>query len=349
MTTKRRIVVYIVSILILIGLVWFVYHFKDKLLKVITPFSMALVIAYLLNPLVKRMERKRIPRTVSILVIYLMFSILTVVITVYVIPEIINNVRDLINTLPSITAKYQGIFNRLMSIIQTSQWPTDVKNSLFREIQNGVGAVQEFAMGTLKKTLSTLAAVATAMLDLILALIIAYYFIKDGEFFKKEVLSLAPKKWRNGIVNTGREINQILSNFIQGQLLTALMVGILETIGLMIVKVKYPLVLGLVGGLANIIPYFGPVIGAIPAVVIALLESPLKALWAAVVFAIVQQIDNAFISPKIIEGKLGLHPVTTILAVIVGGEFFGIIGMLISVPVTAILKVIAKKFIESIV
>jgi len=142
---------------------------------------------------------------------------------------------------------------------------------------------------------------------------------------------------------------EILSCFIQGQLLTALIIGIMETVALAIIGVKYSPILGFIGGISNIIPYFGPFIGAIPSVAVALIDSPVKAFWTVVAFLVIQQIDNAFISPKIIEGRLGLHPITTILAVLAGGEFFGIIGMLVAVPVTAVLKVILKRLIEAIV
>ncbi|NLB77703.1 MAG: AI-2E family transporter, partial [Clostridiaceae bacterium] len=161
-------------------------------------------------------------------------------------------------------------------------------------------------------------------------------------------LLLLPRRWRAGTIDLGKKISRILAGFIQGQLMTALIVGVLETMGLILVGMKYPLVLGMIGGLANIIPYFGPYIGAIPALAIALTISPLKAVWVAAVYIVVQQIDNSFISPKIIEGRLGLHPVATIFAVLVGGEFFGIIGMLLAVPVMAILRVFVNKFVEII-
>jgi predicted PurR-regulated permease PerM len=140
-----------------------------------------------------------------------------------------------------------------------------------------------------------------------------------------------------------------LSKFIQGQLLTAIIVGVLETIGLFLVRVKYPLVLGVIGGIAEIIPYFGPVIGAVPAVAIALIESPIKAMWAVLVYVVVQQLENAYISPKIIEGRLGLHPVATIMVILAGGKFFGVAGMLLAVPVTAILRVLIKRTINAVV
>lgn len=264
-------------------------------------------------------------------------------------PEVLSNGKELFKTLPNITSSYREYFNNCISKIKASKWPPEVKDLIFNEINYGAGFLQVYAARVMKKTLSVLASSIVIMLNIVLSMIIAYYFLKDAEVLKNSTLMLVPKKMRNDVINTGRELNSIATHFIQGQLTTALIVGIMETIGLYLIKIKYPFVLGLFGGVANIIPYFGPFLGAIPAVAVALLQSPYKAALAALVFIVVQQIDNAFISPKIIEGKLGLHPVTTILAVLVGGEFFGIIGMLIGVPVAAMLKVILKKIIDLIV
>lgn len=349
MGQKKRVFLYIIMIVIVGLIAWFFYSSRVKIGKILTPFFMALIIAYLVHPLVIKMERKNVKRRNGIILIYLFFSLALISIILFIIPGIISNIKELIITIPTITSQYEEMFKKFMSSIQSSGWPTEIKSTLFREIQNGSGMIQERMIDGLKRVLMGFIETVTALFDLILAMIIAYYFIKDAEFFKEAVLSLTPRKWRNGIIATGREVNMILSSFIQGQLLTALIVGVLETLGLILIKAKYPLVLGLLGGVANIIPYFGPLLGAIPAVAIALIESPLKALYTALVFTAVQQIDNAFISPKIIEGKLGLHPVTTILAVLVGGEFFGILGMLVSVPIVAVLKVIIKRAVEAIV
>ncbi len=349
MLVKKRFLIYSALFLGLLLLGLFFYHYRGKIAGIIAPFIIAVVIAYLLKPLIVKLEAKHIPCAASILLIYLFFSLLLLTATIFVVPELINNTKDLTNTIPVLTDKYQKLFNGFMSHIQSSKWSPDIKNAIYREIQNGSIAIQDYVMENLRKALNALIKIVTILFNLVLSMIIAYYFIKDAKFFREYFLSLTPRKWRNGLIGTGREINLILSNFIQGQLLTALIVGILESVGLFLINVKYPLVLGLVGGIANIIPYFGPFLGAIPAIAIALIDSPMKALWTIVVFSVVQQIDNAFISPKIIEGRLGLHPVTTILAVLIGGEFFGIMGMLISVPAFAIIKVILKRTVEAIV
>lgn len=349
MPGRRKTMFYLLMIILLIGIIVFFYLYRGKIGKIFLPFIMAVIISYMLHPLVVKLEENNIKRSTAILLIYLVLGVMLTVLVIFIVPQLINNTRELINVLPGITLEFSDNFNGMVRIISSSKWPEDIKTAIYRELNNGVVTVENMVLDTLKNTLSGLMKTVSTFFDLILAMVIAYYILKDAEHFKHVSLSLVPRGWRNWLMVTFREINGVLSRFIQGQLLTALIIGILETIALFIVRVKYPLILGMIGGIANIIPYFGPFIGAIPAVAIALIESPVKALWTIIAFIIVQQLDNGFISPKIIEGRLGLHPVTTILAVLVGGEFFGIIGMLISVPIAAIIKIIGKRTIEAIV
>jgi len=346
MINVKKTVFYIILVLIVMLTVIFIYFYSEKIIQILSPFFIAAIIAYAIYPLVIRFERKGIKRNVAIIVIYTFIALVLIFLTLYITPHVFNNAKELFNTLPQITNKYQQIFNSFISKIETSKWPPEIKNLIFSEIDNGTNFIQNYASLAMKKTLSIVASSVIILFNIALSMIIAYYFLKDIEGIKRSTLMLAPKKMRNNLINIGRELNAIVTNFIQGQFLTAIIVGTLETIGLYAVQVKYPFILGVIGGVANIIPYFGPVIGAIPAVAIALLESPVKALLTAIIFILVQQIDNAFISPKIIEGKLGLHPITTVIAVLIGGEFFGIVGMLVAVPITAMIKVIFKRIID---
>lgn len=344
----KRIIPFIASIIVFLLIFIFVYYYRGSIYRIVRPFLIAVAIAYLVHPMAVRMERKGIRRGTGILLIYLGFSVFIVSAGIFIVPELLSNARELMETLPDIIAGYQNMFNGIIAFIRKSKWSEDVKGIVFSEI-NAVGAsTQAYISDMMKRSLAVFIGTVTILFDVLVAMVIAYYFIKDASLFKRLVLSLVPRKWRNGITGTGRDINRILSNFIQGQLLVALIVGILETFGLIIAGVKYPLVLGLLGGMANIIPYFGPIIGAVPAVAVALIESPVKALWTVIIFIIIQQMDNTFISPRIIEGRLGLHPVATILAVMAGGEFFGIAGMLLSVPVAAVLRVVIKRGIDAI-
>ena len=318
-----------------------VYH--HKIIAIATPFLMALVLAYIILPVIKQFDQRKVPRKVSILLIYATIIIFASAFVVFIIPELISNAKSLINILPEIISSYQEKFNDFLNIIRTSSWSGDLKGVLIVEIQSGASNAQGMAMGFLKDIVGSSVKTVYMVFDIMLAMIIAYYLLKDIELFKRMALSLFPTKWKGLIAETVDEINSVLSSFVKGQLLTALVVGIIEVIGLFIVNVKYPLILGLIGGFSNMVPYFGPIIGGVPAVAVALIDSPLKAFYTLVMFFIVQQIDNTIISPRIIERKLGLHPITSIFAVLVGVEFFGILGLLLSVPVTAVIKLVAKK------
>ena len=349
MRNVKKTIFYIIVSVLFVGIIIFVYFFGDRIFKILSPLLMAIVIAYVIYPLVIKFERKGIKRSIAIIVIYAFIILSMVFFSIYIMPYVLDNAKELFNTLPSITNNYKELFNSFISKIRTSKWPPEIKNLIFSEINNATILLQQYFSNTMKRSLGVVASSIAILINTVLSMIIAYYFLKDIDGIKRSTLLIAPKRMRNELVNIGRELNSIISHFIQGQLLTACIVGILETLGLYFINVKYPFVLGIIGGIANIIPYFGPFLGAIPAVAIALLDSPSKALFAVLVFIIVQQIDNAFISPKIIEGKLGLHPITTIIAVLVGGEFFGIIGMLVGVPITAMLKVVFRRVIDLVV
>jgi predicted PurR-regulated permease PerM len=158
-------------------------------------------------------------------------------------------------------------------------------------------------------------------------------------FFKEEKF--------HSINETGKEINQILSRFIRGQLLDALIVGLLSSIGLSIIGLDFAFLIGFSAGIANIIPYVGPVVGCIPAIIVGVLSShPINALWAVLVFFIVQQLDGAVISPKVVGDSTGLHPVFIMVAIIIGGYAGGILGMLLSVPIMGIIKLFVVKYYD---
>ncbi|HNU81001.1 MAG TPA: AI-2E family transporter, partial [Bacillota bacterium] len=137
-------------------------------------------------------------------------------------------------------------------------------------------------------------------------------------------------------------------HFIRGQLLAALIVGILSSIGLSIIRLDFAILIGMTAGIANIIPYFGPILGSVPAVIVGLLSgNPVKALLAIIVLVAVQQIDGTLISPRIVGSSVGLHPVFVMLSMIIGGSYLGLLGMLIAVPIAAIIKMFLVRWMEN--
>ncbi len=142
------------------------------------------------------------------------------------------------------------------------------------------------------------------------------------------------------------EINDIISKFIRGQLLDGLIVGLISSIGLSIIGLDFAILIGITAGIANVIPYVGPLIGCIPAIIVGILSpNPIMALWAVLLLLAVQQLDSAVISPKIVGDSMGLHPIFVIMAIIIGGNLAGILGMLLSVPVAGIIKLFLMKVV----
>jgi len=338
----------IVAVLVIVLLTVFLYNYRKAILRVLNPVFFALIISYLVKPLVKKMQNKRIPCSISIILVY-SFIILSVgAIIIYILPGLIDNTKDLISTIPDIVLNYQEKFNKLLLNIKKSNWSPDIKNAIFNEVNDSALFIENFAINSLKVFTSHLISSLRIFFDFILGLVIAFYFIRDTDYFKSILISLIPKKWRKFAVQIGQDVNLIITSFIQGQLLTAIIVGVLEFIGLFLVKVKYSMILGIIGGIFEVIPYFGPIIGAVPAVAIALLDSPAKAVWTVLVFVIAQQVENVLISPKIMQSKIGLHPVATLIAVLAGGELLGILGMIISVPLVAIFKTAINRTVEEL-
>ena len=344
---KKVTIAVTLGVILLAGYVFYINI--DKLGTVIMPFVIGGLIAYILNPLVNNLQKRKFPRWLAIALIYLLFLLVIVLCLNYFIPKLYSNISDLISNIPMYTEEYNQRFNNFQSAVNYSSLPIQIKNIVISQIHANVSAMQSVFLVFLNNSIGTINSIFSLVVNFVLGLIIGFYVLKDIDYFKKQAASLVPRRWRGTTGSTVREINVLVTGFIQGQLLIAAIIGTLEIIGLSIAGVKYAFILGLIGGIANIIPYFGPFIGAVPAISIALLDSPMKALFAALVFIIVQQIDNAFITPRVMSEKCGMHPLLIIFVVLLGGSLFGILGLVLAVPITAIIKVISGKIIERIV
>lgn len=345
----RKLIFWLVILLLIAAAVFFIYRYREKIARILTPLILTVVLVYIVKPMADRLAVRKVPAGIAVLLVYLFIFAVLAAFGFYLIPELAANIMELMETMPQLMSSYETIFNNLISTIYSSNWSGQVKDAVFEQINSLTEQIRGWLDRLLENGLKLAMDMVRVIVDSALALVISFYVIKDGEKFRDQALLLVPRRWRNGLLDTFRQISRILAGFIQGQLMIAFIVGMLETVGLALIGMKYPLALGMIGGLANIIPYFGPYIGAVPAIAVALTISPMKAVWTAAVFIVVQQIDNNFISPKMIEDKLGLHPVATIFAVLAGGEFFGVPGMLLAVPVVAIFRVVINRIVEAIV
>jgi len=321
------------------GLLFFAVKYAKAFFQALLPLGIGILIAYILLPLVEVLDNLKIPRTISIVISFVLSLVVFLVILLWLIPIFVNNIRDLTTVLPEM---FEEIYLNLKGFIERNI-PSGWQQELLKELDNNLAKAQEKLTQTLYNFISTLPKTVSVILDVLLAWILSFYILKDKEQLVSNLKYFFPKSIRGEMVCFFRDIHRVVLRFIQGQVLIAIILSILETLGLYLVGMPYAPLLGFIGGLSNIIPYFGPYIGAVPALAVALTISPWKAVWTAAVFLIVQQLDNIYLSPRIMEGKLGLHPVTTILAVIVGGSLFGMAGLLFSVPLVAMLKILVKR------
>lgn len=322
------------------------YNILFEALKIIIS---SVIFAYLINPIVNVLEKKNISRFWGVLIIYISFiAIISIISFIFVpniirefkrliidLPEYINNIYDYINIF---YLKYAKNIDNLPPIFQ------GIKDALI----DNIGNIENSIISSIRKITDSMFNIFSKIIAFVTVPILTFYFLKDKDYFKRKVFLAIPKHYRKDSVKIAKEIDRALSEFIRGRLIVAVFVGVSTTLALLLLRVNFAFLIGMIAGLADIIPYFGPVIGIIPAVFFALLESPIRALWVIIIFTIIQQVENDIITPKIIGESMGLHPVTVILSLIVGGGLFKILGMLLAVPAVAVFKIVFTFLVDKL-
>jgi len=320
-----------VSLLILSGisLIWVLYLARG----VLWPFVLALLLVYLLAPLVDYLTDKKFPRVAATLCAYiLLFSIFTLIMLV-VIPRLVDAFQEISSQLPqyieatkeyaaSLQEKYRGL-RLLLEREELTDW-----------IFQGIGALTG-------KIAQSIAGVPAGIFLFILSLIVSFYLLKDAKKIRSALINYIPKEYQKKVSEFLTDVDKVLGGYIRGQLIIAAVVGTSIGIGLFLLRIKYAFVLGTVAGVFNVIPYFGVVISIIPALSLGLLKDPFSAwifLWVILLFIGVNQVEMYFLAPRILGREVRLHPVAIIFAIVVGGAALGMLGVLLAIPALAILK-----------
>lgn len=230
-------------------------------------------------------------------------------------------------------------------LVTNSQDPlTNMFNSFSNAITNILGNVQKSALDSLRSVVVKLYGLVTSTLKIVLVLIFSFYFSIGKEKYLKSFKKSIPNKYREDVNYLAVRINTSLQQFIRGRLLLALFVGFLTMIYLLILRVDFAIVIGMITCIADIIPYIGPFLGFVPAVLFAFMDAPLKALWVSILFIIIQWAENNILAPKLIGDSTGLNPLAVLISIIIGGGIFGIWGMVVSVPLVSIILILLDFF-----
>lgn len=316
-----------------------------SLRRVVMPFFLAFLLAYVLLPVVKYFLKRHIPVAFVILLVYLLILFIFYLIIFIALPNFLQELENLSLYLPDMTSQLQGWWDNLRERIETLALPANLQNNisdLFTSTERRLG-------GFLQSSAFSVADFLRYLGYFLLAPILSYYILRDKELIKKKLISLLPPGERPELLRIGRDINHLIRQFIFGYVLVAIMVGFLSFIALYLMGVKYALLLGIIMGLMDLIPYFGPFIGMAPAIVFALMQSPTLAFLVLIVLGAIQQFEAIILTPKIVGGRIGLHPLVIIFVVMAAGYWFGILGMLLAVPVTAALRLIVAYFYSRLV
>lgn len=300
---------------------------------VLAPFAIAMIISYVLNPIVVLLNRRKVPRTVAVLLIYVVFLTSLTVVLMNLIPMFMEQLLELNEHIPQFTMKAQSVVD---SFNESEFLPESVRegiNGSLNKLENGVS---EGISNYLNGIGSTLDTVFVAFIIPFLA----FYILKDFQLIEKTVLAVVPKTHRKHTIKLLLVIDDALGNYIRGQFIVCIIIGCLAYIGYWMIGMPYALLLASVVAIFNIIPYLGPYFGAAPAFIMALTISWRLALYVIVVNMVCQVLEGNVISPQVVGRSLHLHPLAIIFALLVGGEVAGVFGLILAVPCFAVLKVV---------
>lgn len=317
---------------------------------VLAPVFMALTLAYILDPVVDQMEERNIPRTTGIFIIVTALLLVMTGLALYLIPMIIDQIVGLSRWLDNLDSFWDRLREQYMPQLQqymeeNPEQVADWRQSAIDSLKANANALLSGILEGLSGTFRSIGQFLSSMLSLILVPVLAFYLLRDFDIMTERVRLLIPVKRREVVVSFVREMDQALGNFIKGQLLVALILSIIYTIGLWIAGTPGFLLIGIVAGFANLVPYLGIAVGFIPAVLLTYATG--NPLWQIIVsaatFVVGQTLEGMVITPKIVGDSVGLHPVLVMVALMIGGAYFGLTGMILALPVSAVLIVVLKR------
>jgi predicted PurR-regulated permease PerM len=303
------------------------YLLRDVLLVLI--FS--IIIASAVGPFADWLEKAKIPRLLAVLFLYLSFFGLIIVILSLVVPFISMEISQLTVALPKFIASLSGALEKAQQSTTTHYF------DFFSEIQNLLDSFSQFLQVTSTSVINLLINIFGGILSFIATIIISFYLSVMRGGIINFLNSIVPEKYEEYVVNLWRRTERKVGRWFQGQLLLALTVGVLVFVGLSLLQIKYALLLGLVAMVLEIIPIAGPVISAIPGVILAFVQSPAMGIWVLLLYIAVQQMESHILTPLILGKSLGMNPIVVIIAVLVGGQMAGILGIIISVPIAVVI------------
>ena len=342
--------IYGLTALVLLGIVIFIF---DKVSYVFEPFIIvfntiaapiivSLVLFYLFNPIVNLMERYRIPRLLGITIIYVaIVGIITLIVNL-LFPLIGSQVESFIKNSPHYLSKITQSVDKITNNSLLSGYMGQINDWLESAQKKIPSMLSDYFDGFGSKLASFAEAVANVGVVIVTTPFVLFFMLKDGHRFKDYTTKIMPPKFRKDFHDLLEKMSVQVGSYIQGQIIVSFCIGVLLFIGYSIIGLKYALVLASIAAVTSVVPYLGPTIAISPAIVIAIITSPLMLLKLAIVWTLVQFFEGHFISPNVMGKTLKIHPLTIIFILLCAGNLMGVVGVIIGIPFYAVLKVLVS-------
>lgn len=325
--------------IILINKEWQILGFIFKLLKVLAPFFVGLVLAWLIDPIIKYFQKKKVSRIVTTSIVFALLITIIYLLFNWMIPVMFEQLNDFIQMLPKILNDIINWFNNIFNGLKSTEF-INFDNIKLETINSVEAFISELTTSLPKTFISIVKGMFSFFGVFLLGLMIGFYLLFDFDNSKRVIFNIIPKRFRKEFISLFFEINTSLLNFVKGTAITSTLITVLCTLVFSLVGLKAPLLLGLICGITNVIPYVGPYIGAVPAIIVAFSNSTGTGILVGVLIFIIQTIEGNVIHPLVMSKAMRLHPVTILISLLIFEYFFGVIGMVIAAPVVAILKII---------
>ena len=340
-------VLYLIGIIVLLILLsrlfieYKIFKILGEILSVISPLFIGFVIAWLIDPLIKKItkiSKNTIPRFVSTIISYLIVIGIIVTMIIIISPHLASQIKEFAVKIPYILNDIKEWITNLFETvsvkgINSKEISQELTKKIIKVTQSSTSEIANFVLKTGTGTINVLA-------DIILGIMVAFYLSLTFDKLNVRVEKKLPESWRDNYQELTKRINTSLRGYVSGVIVIMLLVFITQLIGFSIIGLDAPIIFAMFCALTDIIPYFGPYIGAIPAVIVGFTQSPLIGVLTILVIFICQQLENNIYQPIIMGKTMKLHPITIMLGLLLFGHFLGIVGMIIATPVIATIKVI---------
>ncbi|WP_312202937.1 AI-2E family transporter [Anaerospora hongkongensis] len=327
--------------IIIVMIVWLL----SKVTSIYLPVILALILSFLLNSVVDllvrlpaRWGRRQMPRSIAVLLSFVVAVFAIVIVALFIVFPFIQEFDKFVIDLPGLVRRIQFLIVVIEQQATAMELPDNVRDLL----NQGVANMASFSVEMAKRILNAIFGFASQAVELVVVPVLTYYLLKDWRSLQLGFINAFSPQYRQQLQNVTSEMGNVISGYIRGQIVISIIMGVLVFSGMYLLGVDYPLVLGLLATLTETIPIIGPVIGAIPAILLAYIISPALAVKVIVFYILIQQIENHLIVPNIMGHTIDLHPIVVVISLLIGGHIYGVAGMMLAVPVTALLRVVIR-------